>query len=102
MNALETLSQKRAEVVGNIDAIKAKAAADNRVEFNEEESTQLDGLLAAADHLNSQIDRLKTPARSRPASPRPPPARPSRAARRSRPASRTTGSSAASPSSSRP
>jgi HK97 family phage major capsid protein len=59
MNALETLSQKRAEVVGDIEAIKASVAAANRVEFTDDEATKVDTLVAQAEHLSNQIDRLK-------------------------------------------
>ena len=56
MNPTEMLSQKRAEVVGDIEALKASVAAAGRSEFNAEEAEKLSGLLNQAEHLTAQLD----------------------------------------------
>lgn len=59
MTALEALNQKRAEVVGDIEALKASVSAAGRSEFNVEESEKLSGLINQAEHLSNQIDLHK-------------------------------------------
>ncbi|MBK9446337.1 MAG: phage major capsid protein [Betaproteobacteria bacterium] len=59
MTALEALNQKRAEVVGDIEALKASVSAASRSEFNAEEAEKLSGLINQADHLSNQIDLHK-------------------------------------------
>ena len=59
MNAVETLSNKRAEVLGDIEALKGSVSAAGRSEFNAEESEKLSGLINQAEHLSNQIDLHK-------------------------------------------
>lgn len=59
MTALEALNQKRAEVVGDIEALKASVSAAGRSEFNADEAEKLSGLINQAEHLSNQIDLHK-------------------------------------------